>query len=153
MRAALRLRKARPEEAEMLTQLALRSKRAWGYDDAFMRAIHDDMVVRGEYLERDHALVAEEGATIVAYAILHVNGEEAYLRDLFVDPPFMSSGIGSLLFDEMLAFARARAVRRLTLTSDPNAVGFYERYGMRIVGQEASTYVPGRTLPIMAMDL
>jgi ribosomal protein S18 acetylase RimI-like enzyme len=58
-----------------------------------------------------------------------------------------------LLFDEMVAFARSRGVQRLTLTADPNAVGFYERYGMRVVGREPSTYVPGRTLPVMAMDL
>jgi ribosomal protein S18 acetylase RimI-like enzyme len=149
----VRFRKARPEEAYELTQLALRSKRSWGYDDAFMRAIHEDMVVPREYLERDRAMVAEEDGKILAYAIMRVAGKDAYLRDLFVDPPYMRTGVGSLLFDKMVAFARSRGVQRLTLTADPNAVGFYERYGMRVVGREPSTYVPGRTLPVMAMDL
>ena len=34
----LALRAARPDEAELLTDLCLRAKAVWGYDDAFMRA-------------------------------------------------------------------------------------------------------------------
>ncbi len=33
---AIQFRKALPDEAETLTDLALRSKRAWGYDQTFM---------------------------------------------------------------------------------------------------------------------
>jgi ribosomal protein S18 acetylase RimI-like enzyme len=149
----MHIRKARPDEAETLTQLALRSKRSWGYDDDFMAAIHDDMIVLAEWLAHDYAMVAEDGAVIAGYGIMRVDAAEAYVRDLFVDPPFMRNGVGMALFDNMLAFARAQGVRRLTLVADPNAVGFYERYGMREVARESSSYVPGRTLPVMAMDL
>lgn len=148
-----RIRTARPEEAEALTQLALRSKRSWGYDDAFMSAINDDMIVSREYLERDHAIVAEQDGRVIAYAILRVDVNGALLRDLFVDPPYMGAGIGSLLFDEMLAYAREAGAKRLSLVADPNAVSFYERYGMREVAREPSAYVPGRTLPVMEMDI
>ncbi|MDQ6933121.1 MAG: hypothetical protein M3160_08075 [Candidatus Eremiobacteraeota bacterium] len=47
------IRRAKPEEAEVLTQLAVRSKRSWGYDDAFMSAIANDMIVRSDYLKNE----------------------------------------------------------------------------------------------------
>jgi hypothetical protein len=53
----LRLRPAREDEAGKLTELALRSKRAWGYDDAFMTAIMPDMLVHAEYLRDEHGIV------------------------------------------------------------------------------------------------
>jgi GNAT superfamily N-acetyltransferase len=149
----VRLRKARPDEAETLTQLALRSKRSWGYDEAFMQAIQDDMVVLPQYLEDEYSMVAEQDGAAIAYSIMRVEGAGAYLRDLFVDPPFMRGGVGTMLFEDALAFARTAGVKRLEFVADPNAVGFYERYGARVVAQLRSTYVAGRTLPLMAMDL
>ncbi len=147
------IRKAKREEAGALTQLALRSKRWWGYDDAFMTAIADDMVVRSEYLKDEYAIVAEDGGAIAGYAILRTAGEEAHLRDLFVDPAFMRNSVGTALFDHMLAFARDHRVKRLSLVSDPNAVAFYERYGLVVIAEEASSFVAGRKLPVMAIDL
>jgi ribosomal protein S18 acetylase RimI-like enzyme len=153
VRTALRLRKAESGEADTLTKLAIRSKQWWGYDDAFMDKIRDDMVVAEEWLLRDHAVVAEDNGMMAGYAISRVDAREAFLRDLFIDPPFIGRGIGSVLFEDALAFARAQRVNRLTLIADPNAVGFYERYGLRVVGREPSSYIPGRSLPIMAMEL
>ena len=118
-----------------------------------MQAIREDMVVACEYLEREHAIVAEHDGHIAGYAIMRVDASQAYLRDLFVEPSFMRSSVGTLLFDRMLLDARECGAKRLTLTADPYAVGFYERYGMREIGREPSTYVPGRTLPVLALDL
>lgn len=147
------IRRARPEEAEVLTQLALRSKRSWGYDDTFMSAIANDMIVRSDYLKNEYAVVAQRDDGIAGYAILRLDGGQAYLRDLFVDPLFMRKGVGAALFDHMLVFAKNQGAKRLALVSDPNAVGFYRRYGLRLIAQEASTFVVGRKLPVMAIHL
>ena len=40
----------------------------------------------------------------------------------------------------------------LRITSDPNAVGFYERRGARQVGSIASS-IPGRDLPLMELHV
>jgi hypothetical protein len=39
------------------------------------------------------------------------------------------------------------------LGGDPNAIGFYERMGMRQIDSEASIVGGGRMLPVMALDL
>lgn len=147
------IRKANAEEAEALTALALRSKRAWGYDDRFMALVMPDMIVQPEYLRDEYGIVAEEGDTRVGYAIVSVNGGEAFLRDLFVEPERFRHGIGRALFTEAIRYARTRDAKRLHLGGDPNALGFYKRLGMVQVGEEPSIVGGGRMLPIMELDL
>lgn len=94
-----------------MTALALRSKRAWGYDDGFMASVLPDMVVHPEFLRDEYGLVAEEGSRIVGYAIVRIDNESAFLRDLFVDPDRFRRGIGMALFARV-SDTLAIAVRR-----------------------------------------
>jgi len=149
----MKLRKADPREAESLTRLAVRSKRAWGYSDDFMEKVMPDMVVHRVFLETEYGIVAEDGGVDVGYAIVRVDGEEAFLRDLFIEPTHFGRRIGSALFHEAARFARSAGAKRMTLYGDPHAIGFYERLGMQKVGDEPSIAGGGRTLPIMAIDL
>jgi len=112
-----------------------------------------DMIVRPDYLIAEHGIVAEEAGTLIGYAIVKIEGDGAYLRDLFVEPDRFRQGIGAALFTEVVRFARERGATSLTLGGDPNAIGFYQRMGMRQIGSEPSIAGNGRMLPIMAMDL
>lgn len=147
------IRTADPTEAPALTDLALRSKRAWGYDDDFMRRVLPDMIVQPEYLVDEHGIVAEDAGVVLGYAIVRVNGESAFLRDLFVEPDRFRRGVGRALFTEAVKYARERGAARITLGGDPNALGFYERMGMQQIGSEPSIVGGGRMLPVMAMDI
>lgn len=152
-RATVLIREAKPTEADDLTRLAIRSKRAWGYDDDFMNRVMPDMVVHPFYLVEEHGIVAEEDGIPIGYAIVRVDANGAFLRDLFIEPNRFRQGIGAALFEEAVRFARDRGARSMTLGGDPNAVGFYQRMGMRQTGSEPSIAGNGRMLPIMAMDL
>ncbi|MBV8638250.1 MAG: hypothetical protein JO322_09210 [Candidatus Eremiobacteraeota bacterium] len=59
------IRNARPNEAALLTKLALRSKRAWGYSEEFMTAIMPDMIVHERYLTEEHGFAAEEQGVLL----------------------------------------------------------------------------------------
>jgi hypothetical protein len=94
----LALRTAAPEEADALTRLALRSKRAWGYDDDFMRRVTPDMIVQREYLFVEHGIVAECDGRILGYATVRIDGATAFLHDLFVEPDrFVRVSVGCSL--------------------------------------------------------
>lgn len=149
----MNIRNARPEDAQMLTDLALRSKRAWGYSEAFMTAVMPDMIVHERYLTEEHGFVAEERGVPIGYAIVRIDNEDAYLRDLFIEPSHFKKGVGSALFHHASDVARANGARTLTLCGDPNAIGFYERLGMSAVGEEPSIAGNGRMLPIMQINL
>jgi len=89
----------------------------------------------------------------IGYAIVRVDGDAAFLRDLFIEPNRFCQGIGTALFQEALQYARERGARSITLGGDPNAIGFYRRMGMRQIGSEPSSIGGGRMLPVMAMDI
>jgi N-acetylglutamate synthase-like GNAT family acetyltransferase len=147
------IRKASIYDAPALTELALRSKRSWGYDDLFIARIMGDMVVRPDYLSREHGLVAEEHGSILGYAILRTESDQAVLRDLFIEPAYFNRGIGTKLFAACVEIARKNEMPKMTLESDPNATEFYERMGMRQTGFVPSNGGNGRNLPVMEMKL
>ena len=92
------------------------------------------------------------------YVILHGEygqrlGAEADLAKLFVAPTAQGAGIGRALFAWAVAEARRKGARRMTIESDPHARAFYERMGAAVIGEAPSGAIPGRTLPLLALDL
>jgi predicted N-acetyltransferase YhbS len=151
------IRRARPEEAVQLTELAMRSKAHWGYDAAFMRAAVPDMTIAPEMLEEATAFVAEDGAGEVAgFYVLAVEEEDEEevptLRDLWVEPRAIGTGLGAALWRHMIDQARLLGYRTVRIVSEPNAEGFYRKMGARRVGEIASRVVEGRMLPLMEVE-
>jgi ribosomal protein S18 acetylase RimI-like enzyme len=82
-----------------------------------------------------------------------LHGSAAEVRLIFVEPGRARAGIGRALWRHAEARARAMKADALVLDADPNAVEFYRRMGMRVVGQSPSGSIPGRMLPRMAKTL
>jgi GNAT superfamily N-acetyltransferase len=164
---ALRIRRARPDEAHdlapILTDLSRRSKAHWGYDQELLGRWLDDLSISPEDIDRDAVLVAEAGdasARIVGFARVTrgatpvvTASAPAQLKDLWVEPRDIGSGVGRALFAAAREVARTLPADQLLIVADPNAEGFYLRMGARRVGEEASEVVDGRRLPILLLDL
>lgn len=61
-------------------------------------------------------------------------------------------GLGSALWGRILHTARQRGWRVLWWRSDPEAQGFYERQGARLVGWEANL-LSAKPLPLFELHL
>lgn len=149
----LSIRRAAVSEAGALTELALRSKAHWGYDEAFMALCVDELTTHPATIEGGRVWVAEIGNRIVGMLEIVPEGHAAELRMIFVEPDAMRLGVGRALWRHAEAAARSLGAERLELDADPNAVPFYEKMGMRIVGESPSGSIPGRMLPRMAKRL
>jgi predicted N-acetyltransferase YhbS len=143
------VRPARPDEAEALTALAMRSKAHWGYDAAFMELAASDLRIQPEAIEGAAAFVAENGATMVGFYILADVDGMPTLRDLWVDPPAIGTGVGARLWTHMLVQAQRLGYSTVRVTSEPNAEGFYVKMGARRIGSVESSVEKGRMLPLM----
>ncbi len=146
------IRPARPEEADALSRLCVRSKVHWGYDAAFMALAAPAVRVRPEWIERGDALVAGD-APLAVSAIAPSEGDEWDLAFFFVDPPAMGTGVGRVLFGATADLARRRGARSLFILSDPGAAAFYERIGAARLGEAPSDAIPGRVLPTLRYTL
>jgi GNAT superfamily N-acetyltransferase len=147
------LRDARQNELPSLGGLCLRSKAVWGYDNAFMTACRTELTLRHDELRSTHIQLAEREAIVVGLAQIKVTGTDADLLKLFVEPVLIRSGVGRLLFEWATAQARGLGALRMTIEADPGAAPFYERMGARHTGFAASRSIPGRTLPLLLIEL
>ncbi|MFD9689803.1 GNAT family N-acetyltransferase [Kitasatospora sp. NPDC059088] len=149
----MRIRSARPDEAELLTAIGLRAKAYWGYDEAFMAACREELTLDAAAVERASTLVAEEGGRVLGFAALTGAPPSGELDLLYVEPDRIGRGVGRALFEEVRDRARALGLRRFTVDADPNAEPFYLAMGAVRIGSTLSGSIPGRELPLLAVEL
>jgi GNAT superfamily N-acetyltransferase len=149
------LRPAVTDDAETLTALALRSKAYWGYDDAFLRACVDELTITPTRIAAENMTVAVAQDVIAGMISLAPSEADHVLEleDMFVDTPFIGTGLGAVLMAHAEKQARAQSALRIDVDADPNAQGFYERCGYRLVGSSPSASIPGRMLPRLSLPL
>jgi len=147
----IRFRRAESSESAQLTDLAHRSKRHWGYPEAWITLWRDSLTLSPSFIRSKPVFLATRGGRVVGVYALLPEGGECELEHFWLDPEFMGRGIGTRLLRHAIETARDLNASRLTILSDPNAEGFYLRMGARRVGSRPSTPA-GRRLPLLIME-
>ncbi|KGM32594.1 GNAT family N-acetyltransferase, partial [Inquilinus limosus] len=125
-RPSIAVRPARPEEAEALSALVLRSKAHWGYDAAFMAQVVDVLRVTPEMIRAGGiAVAADRDDRPLGMVSVSVSGAEAEVELLFVDPSAMGQGAGRALWRHAVDAARGGGATALWILADPGAEPFY----------------------------
>jgi GNAT superfamily N-acetyltransferase len=141
------------EELGSLSELCLRSKAIWGYNEEFLEACRSELSFDQRDLHLTPIAVAEHGGEVVGVAQVKVIGNEADLLKLFVEPTALRHGVGRTLLSWVSNAAREKGATRLIIDSDPGAAPFYRRMGDYDLGQAPSGSIPGRMLPRLAINL
>ncbi len=149
----LQLRPARPDEAELLTELCLRSKAVWGYDEAFMRACRAELTITPADCAAASLRVAVVEGEVTGVVQIVIDGDKADLAKLFIAPGTIRAGVGRKLFDWAVNAARERGARWMSIEADPGAAGFYRQMGAVDDGTAPSGSIPGRLLPRLKLSL
>jgi len=149
----IEFRSARPDEAPLISDLAVRSKAHWGYGDDFMDAIRDELTYSPQVCASGTMVVAERSGRLLGFYRLIEGVPESRLESLFVDPPAIGTGVGQALLERALLAAQALGARTVALEADPNAESFYAKFGAVRIGEIPSASIPGRVLPHMRFDL
>jgi len=151
-RSNIVLRAARPGECAALSALCLRSKGWWGYDAAFLEACRRELMI-AETDIGDRLRVAAVGGNVAGIVQIARDDGDWHVWKLFVDPPFIGSGVGGALMLWALDAARQNGATRLVIEADPGAASFYRRFGAIDAGTVPSGSIPGRSLPLLTLDL
>ncbi|TCW40426.1 N-acetylglutamate synthase-like GNAT family acetyltransferase [Laceyella sacchari] len=147
------IRRARAHEAASITELALRSKAHWGYDEAFMRQVADELTVTPEMVHGCEVVVAERAGRLLGFYILQGRPPVGELKALFVEPVAMGRQVGRMLLEHAKNVARAHGFTSLKVDSDPHAEGFYLKMGAVKIGKVPSGSIPGRFLPMLKIEV
>ncbi|MDQ3819514.1 MAG: GNAT family N-acetyltransferase [Acidobacteriota bacterium] len=149
----LSIRRALPEEAALLSDLALRSKAHWGYTEEFLEACRAELTLSPEYIAASPVFVLEEDKRIVGFYGLREREEDIELAYLFVEPSAVNRGYGKRLWQHLVGTATKLSPKRISIESDPFAESFYKRMGARAVGFVSSTVQADRKLPLLEFHL
>jgi GNAT superfamily N-acetyltransferase len=148
------IHRASPEHSDTLSQIALDAKRYWGYPEHWITHWQSDLTISSNFINANHVYVAECDGEIRGFYALCVEGEKAELEHMWVRPDYIGTGIGKELFLDAMDRAATLNIKKVELSADPNAAGFYERMGATEVGQTDS-HIDGqvRKVPRMKIDL
>jgi len=148
------IKRALPEQAPILTGVAVAAKRHWNYPDRWIEIWRPLLTITPELIAGAEVWVAHVDTEIAGFYALDCDEEPAKLEHLWIRPSQMGHGVGRALFTHALDRGRAQRCQALEIVSDPNAQGFYERMGARKIGDDL-TEVAGepRQLPILEIRL
>ncbi|RGP40297.1 hypothetical protein BPTFM16_00579 [Altererythrobacter insulae] len=150
--SGVRLRPPRADECVALTELCLRSKAHWAYDESFMAACREELTVTATDLKDNFCLVADKG-TPIGFLQVSIDGDDACLEKLFVEPTAIGQGIGRQLLDSAISYLRKKAAIALVIEADPDAAQFYRKYGAKDLREVESGSIPGRKIPQLVINL
>lgn len=142
------------KDASTISDIAIRSKAHWGYDESFMLQAKGELTYGAPDIKNHTTFKAvDDELTMGFYQLIHVDELTIELDALFIDPTFIGQGLGEQLFHHAASKARQLGYQTMSIQSDPFAEGFYYKLGCAKVGEKPSLSIPGRVLPAMVFDL
>jgi GNAT superfamily N-acetyltransferase len=150
----MKIVRAKPQEADALTEIAHAAKRHWGYPERWIESWRDTLTIRAEFIAANVTYCAMEDFRAVGFYLLTNESDGLHLDHLWIEPRAMGRGIGRALFEHALEQTRRLGHRTLKIEADPNAEGFYARMGARRVGVTVTNIEhQRRELPLLLYDL
>jgi N-acetylglutamate synthase-like GNAT family acetyltransferase len=151
---SIQIRRAEPDEAPVLTEIAHAAKRHWGYPENWIRHWKADLTITPEFIARNEMYVAMRQEEIVGCCALSFNELVAEVEHMWIRPDHIGTGVGRALFLHLKERAVNLNVPALEISADPNAEGFYERMGAARIG-EVQSEIEGepRVLPRLKLAI
>jgi N-acetylglutamate synthase-like GNAT family acetyltransferase len=148
----VQIRRAGPDKAGVLTEIAHAAKRHWGYPENWIRQWKSDLTITPEFIAKNEMYVAMNGEEIVGCCAIAFSESLVELEHMWIRPEHIGAGVGRALFVHVKERAAQLKIPALEISADPNAEGFYERMGATRIG-EARSEIEGepRVLPRMAV--
>ena len=150
----IQIRRAQPEEAAALTEIAHAAKRHWGYPENWIENWKEDLTITPDFITTNEMYVAVASQEIAGCCALVMSGSLAELEHMWIRPEHMGTGVGRALFNQIMERAKTFDAKAVELSADPNAEGFYKRMGASRIG-EVRSEIAGqpRVLPRMRFAL
>jgi len=157
------IRKAFPEESEVLTQISFASKHIWNYPEEYFEVWKNELTITPEYIQKNIVTIAESDHKILGYYSIVKNEQDFWagkifvmkgywLEHIFIRPEFIKKGVGTQLIRNVQKTCKEHGIERIYIFSDPNAKGFYEKTGAEYI-KESPSSIEGRTVSLFEMKI
>jgi GNAT superfamily N-acetyltransferase len=149
----MKIVRARAEDATTMTAIAFGAKRHWPYPERWIEAWRDTLTVGADFINANETYAAVVDGRMVGFYALCRAGGILRLEHLWVLPDSMNQGVGRALFAHAVERGTALGHQAMEIESDPNAEGFYLRFGARRIGTRiAELEEQRRELPVLLCE-
>jgi GNAT superfamily N-acetyltransferase len=146
------IRPARAGEGPALTELAVRAKSHWGYEEAFLEGARGDLTIDEDTIGEATIWVLERAGVRLGFYGLIGPPPAGRLEWMFLEPHAIGRGYGRLMWNQAIEQASALGYSELTIESDRFAEPFYLAMGARRIGATPSP-VDGAPLPLLQVGI
>lgn len=149
-----KIRRAVPDEAETLSEVARTAKASWGYQADWLWAWRDELTITPGFIATHPVFVAVADDSVAGIVALELSAGTACLEHLWVVPGHQRQGIGKALVRHAIGEAARNGARMVRVLSDPHAVDFYTALGARLTGSRPAPMpgAPDRALPVLELS-
>lgn len=140
----MRLRKANPEESEVLSNIANESEAYWGEDDDYMNLFRQFYSVTEEMIKEDLVYVLENDKSIVGFFAILKKHDVSELELFYVEKSLIGKGFGTLLWSHMIRVCKEQGISKIELVGSNDVAEFYKKCGAVEIGKVESTLKAGR---------
>lgn len=149
----MEIRRAKPQDAAVLTEIAFAAKRHWGYPEQWIEGWKDILTIRPESIASHETYTAHMDGEAIGFYCLVRRLDRMSLEHLWVLPKAMGNGVGRALFNHAIERAKVLGIEAIEIESDPNAEKFYVKMGARRIDTKiAELEGQARTLPVLIYD-
>ncbi len=157
------VRKAKIQDAEVLTEIGFNSKGYWSYPKEYYEIWSPELTITPDYIKSNDVFVFENDGKIIGYYSivelkddLEVSGiticKGFWLEHMFIEPQSIGKGIGGEMFGHLRERCLSRSIHELNILADPNSVGFYEKMGCEYKSEYPSS-IRNRTTPYLQLKV
>ena len=147
----MKIQKATPNDAAILTNITKKSKAYWGYSNEQIENWSAQLTITKEYLKNNQVYKLEVNNLIVGYYSYIILEENiVQLDNLFILPNCIGTGLGTFLMNDFLGKIKTLKVKKVLLESEPNAEKFYNKFGFKTI-EQIKTSIKDRFLPLMEL--
>lgn len=157
------IRRAKREEAKILTKISFRSKEYWNYPQKYFEIWRNELTITPGYIEANEVFVFELDGDVVGYYSLVELSEDIevsgitidkgfWLEHMFIEPAKIGNGIGTRMFNHLRNRCHSRGINELGILADPNSRGFYEKMGC-VFNREYPSTIKNRTTPYLQLRI
>lgn len=157
------IRKAKIQEADILTKISFGSKGYWGYPKEFYDIWSKELTISSDYIQNNDVFVFERDGKIIGYYSIvelkdniEISGirisKGFWLEHMFIEPRSIGKGIGTKMFCHLRKRCGCRGINKLGILADPNSRGFYEKMDCEYKREYPST-IKNRTTPYLQLKM
>ncbi len=133
----------------MLSTLAKNGKAHWNYPAEWLKLWEEDLTIDLHLLNDAITFIIKIDKQIQGFCLLFPSEDFFELEHLWIDTKLIGKGVGGHLMDHVLKIIQ-KQTSEIRVSADPNAEGFYSRYGfIKYANQKSSP--EGRTIPRMKL--